>query len=191
MDLRIGGSTVRVVGWLAVLASAAYFLSDVIEVAQGGFGTGQLWLTLAAEAAVPVFVVGLVMARWPQLGRVGLAGGLVYAYSFVYFTGTVVYALVNDTEDFDELNDQLGAWMTVHGALMLLGGVALGYAVVRTRAYPAWTGLALMVGVVLVVVGLPDPAGLLAAGVRDVAFLGMGASLLRSGVPAGQTSRVG
>jgi hypothetical protein len=35
-----------------------------------------------------------------------------------------------------------------------------------------------VVGVGLVAAGLPDPAGLVAAGIRDLAFVGMGATLL-------------
>jgi hypothetical protein len=56
---------------LAVAASAMYFASDAIEAAQGGFSTLQLWLTLVAEAAIPVFVIGLVLVLGPRLGPVG------------------------------------------------------------------------------------------------------------------------
>ena len=57
--------------------------------------------------------------------------------------------------------------MTVHGLIMLIGGLALGLAVVRARVLPGWTGVCLMVGVVLVVVasGLPNVARTLAEAV--------------------------
>ena len=183
----MSATTMRLVGWVAVLGSVAYFASDLIEVVQGGFSVGQLWLTLAAEAVVPVFVMGLALARWPRLGRLGLVGAAAYAYSFVYFTGTVIYALVRGTPDFATLSDELGIWMTVHGVVMLLGALGLGSAVVRTGVYPRWTGFALVIGVGLVAAGLPEPAGLVAAGIRDLAFVGMGATLLAMPpqVPAG------
>jgi hypothetical protein len=178
MSLRMSTGQLRLVGWLAVLGSLGYFASDLIEVAQGGFSAGQLWLTLAAEAVVPVFGLGLAFARWPRLGRLGLVGAALYAYSFVYFTGTVIYALVHDTADFAALSDELGIAMTVHGGVMLLGALGLGHAVARSGVYPRWTGVALMVGVILVAVGLPDAAGLLAAGIRDLSFAAMGVALL-------------
>ena len=53
-------------------------------------------------------MVGLALARWPRIGRLGLVGAAACAYSFVYFTGTVIYAL------------------------------GLGSAVVRTGVYPRW-----------------------------------------------------
>lgn len=174
-------------GLLTLVASVLYFGSDVVEALQGGFSAGQLWLTLLAEAAIPIFVIGLAAAQRPRLGRLGVLAAVGYAYSYVVFTGTVVYALVNDTKNYEELTDQLGAVMTVHGAVMVVAGLGFGHAVLRARTLPAWTALALMAGVVLVAVTqtLPEGAQLAAAGVRDLGFAGMGAAMLRT--PAGRT----
>jgi hypothetical protein len=176
------GPAATFVGTTALVFSALYFLSDVIEVVHGGFSVGQLWLTLAAEAAIPIFVVGLAVLHRRRLGRLGLVSAAAYAYSYVVFTGTVVYALVNHTKDYEALNDHLGTLMIAHGAIMVLAGLGFGYTVLRTRLLPAWTGLFLMVGVVLVATaqGLPDGVQLVASGVRDLGFAGMGAALLRT-----------
>jgi hypothetical protein len=179
------GPAARFVGTTALVFSALYFLSDVLEVVQGGFSVGQLWLTLAAEAAIPMFVVGLTILYRRRLGRLGLVSAVAYAYSYVVFTGTVVYAMVNHTKDYKTLNDHLGTLMIAHGAIMVLAGLGFGYTMLRTGLLPAWTGLSLMVGVVLVAAaqGLPDGAQLVAAGVRDLGFAGMGAALLRTPRP--------
>jgi hypothetical protein len=176
------GPAATVVGAMALVFSVLYFLSDVIEVAQGGFSVGQLWLTLAAEAAIPVFVVGFAVLHRSLLGRLGLVSAVAYAYSYVVFTGTVVYAIVNHTKNYQALDEQLGALMVAHGAIMVFAGLGFGYAVLRTRLLPAWTGMSLMVGVVLVATtqALPDGAQLVAAAVRDLGFAGMGAALLRT-----------
>jgi hypothetical protein len=173
---------VFLVGLAAVAFSALYLASDLIELAHGGFSTAQLVLTLAAEAAIPFFLVGLYAVQRPRIGMLGLIGAVVYAYSFVFFTGTVVFALVNGTRNWDALVDQLGMWVTIHGALMVLSGLAFGFAVVRAGVLPRWTGVALMTGVVLVAAssGLPDALQTASAGVRDLAFAGMGASLLHA-----------
>jgi hypothetical protein len=171
---------------LALVASSLYFLSDVIEVIQGGFSVGQLWLTFVAEAAIPVLVTGIAALFWSRLGRVGRASAVAYAYSYVVFTGSVVYALVHHTKDYQTLNDHLGTLMLVHGAIMLFAGLGLGYALLRRCLLPAWCCVCLMAGVVLVAVaqGLPDGAQLVAAGVRDLGFAGMGAALIREVPPA-------
>jgi hypothetical protein len=169
-------------GGFMLLASLLYFISDVIEVVQGGFSDGQLWLTLLAEAAIPVFVVGLAVAQRPHLGRLGVLAAAGYAYSYVVFTGTVVYALMNGTKDYQTLTDELGPMMTVHGAVMVVCGLGFGIAVLRARTLPAWTALVVMVGVVLVAgtQSMPEGAQLLAAGVRDLGFAGMGFAMLRA-----------
>jgi hypothetical protein len=77
---------------MALADSGLYFCSDVIEVIQGGFSVGQLWLTLVAEAAIPIFVIGLAVLFRPGLGRLGWVCAWAYAYSYVAFTGTVMYA---------------------------------------------------------------------------------------------------
>jgi hypothetical protein len=168
------------VGLAAVGFTALYLISDLIEVAQGGFSTFRLALTYAGEAAIPLFVIGLYAVQRPRIGRLGFAGAVAYAYSYVFFTSTVVYALIARTPNYKDMAKVFGAWMTVHGLIMLAGGLAFGLAVVRAGVLPRWTGVFLMAGVVLVVAasGLPDIARTVAAAIPDAAFIGMGLALL-------------
>jgi hypothetical protein len=172
----------KVIGYAALLSSVLYFVSDLIEAAHGGFTVGQLWLTLVSEAAIPFVVVGIAMAQGHQsFGLVGDVSAVAYAYSYLYFTGTVLYALANVTKDYGTLTAELGPAMTLHGAVMVFAGLGFGYAVLRARLLPAWTAVALMAGVVLVAVSqnMPEGLQLIAAGVRDLGFAGMGVALLR------------
>jgi hypothetical protein len=171
------------VGVAAVTFSALYFVSDLVEFAQGGFSTPQLVLTFVAEAAIPLFVIGLYAVQRPRIGRLGLFGAIGYAYAFIFFSGTVVVALANRTRDWDALVVQFGPWMTIHGALMVVAGSAFGLAVIRAGVLPRWTGVMLVAGVILVGASsvLPAIAQTASAGVRDLAFAGMGASLLVAG----------
>jgi hypothetical protein len=172
----------KLVGLAALVSSVLYFLSDVIEGAQGGFSSGQLWLTLVAEAMIPAFVVGLYVVQRPPIGRLGLASAMAYAASFVYFTGTVAYALIKSTKDWDTLSDQLGPILTIDGALYVVAGIGFGSAIVRAGRLPRWTGIALIVGVILVAAtqNMSEGVQLIGVGVRDLAFAGMGLSLLRA-----------
>jgi hypothetical protein len=169
-----------VIGLSAIAFSLLYFVSDLIEYTQGGFSTPQLVLTLVAEAAIPLFVIGLYAVQRPRIGRLGLSGTVGYAYTFGFFTWTVWFALANGTRNWDSLVHRLDPWMTPHGVLMVVAGVAFGLAVIRAKVLPRWTGVMLIAGVVLVAAssGLPDLAQTASAGVRDLAFAGMGASLL-------------
>jgi hypothetical protein len=104
--------------------TAVYLISDLIEVAQGGFSTFRLSLTYAGEAAIPLFVIGLYAVQRPRIGRLGFFGAVAYAYSYVFFTSTVVYALIAGTPNYAALVKVFGASMTVHGLIMLAGGLA-------------------------------------------------------------------
>jgi hypothetical protein len=171
-----------VTGAAALGFSLLYFASDVVEAAQGGFSDWQLIVTLIAEAAIPFFVWGLYHCQLPRIGRLGLWSAAAYALVFVAFTGTVIYALANSSPDYDTLSDDLGLWLTVPGVLMVVSGIGFGAAVVRAAVLPAWTGWLLAIGVILVAAtqGASDGVQLVAAGVRDAAFAGMGAALLAS-----------
>jgi hypothetical protein len=65
--------------------------------------------------------------------------------------------------------------------------LGFGVAVIRAKVLPRWTGSALMIGVVLVVLTqtLPEGAQVLAAAFRDLGFAGMGAALLRAHAQSG------
>jgi hypothetical protein len=182
-----GVPTSVLVGLTALAFSALYLVSDIIEALQGGFSGGQLGLTLIAEAAIPVLVIGLYLVQRPWIGRLGQVSAYAYAYSYVFFTGTVVYALIDGTSDYAALSDDLQPWMTIHGAVMLFAGLGFGVAVIRAKVLPRWTGSALMIGVVLVVLTqtLPEGAQVLAAAFRDLGFAGMGAALLRAHARSG------
>ena len=176
-----------VTGAAALIFSALYFASDVVEAAQSGFSDWQLVLTLIAEAAIPFFVWGLYRCQLPRIGRLGRWSAAVYALVYVAFTATVVYALADGTPDYDALSDDLGLWLTVPGIFMVISGIGFGVAVVRAAVLPAWTGWLLALGVVLVAAtqGAGEGVQLIAAGVRAAAFAGMGAALLeRSRAPA-------
>lgn len=168
-------------GLAAIAFSVLYLATDVIEAAQGGFSDGQLWLTLVAEAAIPVLVIALAAVQRPRLGRLGWAGAVVYAVAYVYFTYTVVYALWKDVPDFDALSDDLGAGMLAAGAGMVVAGLAFGAGTLRARVFPAWPAVCLMAGVCLVAGTQSASEGvqLAAAALRDVGFAGMGLALLR------------
>jgi len=181
--LALPADVVSLIGVAAVVFSALYLLSDVIELLQGGFSTTQLVLTYISEAAIPPFVIGIYAAQRPRIARLGLLGAVGYAYTFVFFTSTVVFALVQHTSDWNALKNQMGAWIAVHSALMVVTGLVFGYAVVRAGVLPRWTGVLLMLGMLSMVVAtaLPDVVQTGAAAIRDVAFAGMGAALLGVG----------
>jgi hypothetical protein len=134
----VGRAAAGRVGGAALVFSALYLLSDVIEVVQGGFTAGQLWLTLVAEAAISMFVLGLYAVQRPHIAPFGWWSAAAYTAVYVYFTTTVAYALAAGTPDFDALSVALSPWMTVGGAVMVLAGTGFGVATIRAGVALLW-----------------------------------------------------
>jgi hypothetical protein len=180
-----------IVGVAAVVFPAVYFISDLIEVAQGSFSTFRLIMTYIGEAGFPIFVIGIYATQFQRLGRLGLFGAVAYAYSYLFFTSTVMYALIAKIPNWTALTKAFGPWMAVHGAIMVAGGMAFGFSIVRATVMPRWTGVCLIVGVVLVAAaaGLPNAERTVAASLPDIAFVGMGIALTRSALKSRQVWR--
>jgi hypothetical protein len=168
-------------GIAAVVFPLVYFASELMEVAQGNFSTARLALAYIGEAGISLVVIGLYAVQRPRIGRLGLYGALAYAYSFLFFTSTVVYALAAGSKTWTAVTHVFGAWLTLHGAIMVAGGIAFGLAVIKTAVLPRWTGACLIVGVVLVAAagGMSNTVRALAAALPAAAFVGMGVKVLQ------------
>ena len=168
-------------GVAAVVFPLVYFASELVEVAQGNFTTGRLVLTYLGEAGIVFAVLGLYAVQRPAIGRLGLYGALAYAYSSVFFASTVVYALAAGSKNWAAITHEFGGWFTLHGAIMVIGGLAFGLAIIQAAALPRWTAACLMAGVVLVAAaaGMSTAVRAGAAALPQAAFVGMGVMVLR------------
>lgn len=176
-----GDDTRRLVAIGAITAPALHSFTDLLELA-GAFSPLQLWLNYVAFVSLPFVMLGLHAKQRPRAGILSLAGALCYGASFVYFAGTTTYAIVRQVPDYATLLSELGTTYTVHGGLMVVGGILFGTAVIRARVLPVWAGCALIAGVtvnLVVALGATAPLGHLAGTlIRNVALMGMGVSLL-------------
>lgn len=177
------GARVRVViACAAILAPSLHTLTDALEV-RGGFTPVQLWLNYVAFLPVPALMVGLYAVQRPHISSLGLAGALGYGFAFIYFAHTTLFAIATKAPTYESLWDRLGPLYTAHGALMIAGGAAFGWATLRSRVLPRWaSGLFLAgLGVNLVVALLPVPELFQVAGtlIRNAGLVGMGMGLLR------------
>ena len=172
----------KLVGGAAIVFSALYVLSDVMELVAGRLYTGQLVVTYLAEAAIPFFVLGLNQAQQPRGGWMSLTGAVLYGFAFVGFSATVLYPLVTGDRDPDAVFDAFGGIYDVHSVVAFAGGVTFGASVVRAGVFPRWTGWVLIGGLLLtmllVVAGAPEGVQTIGTAVRAAAFAGMGLACL-------------
>jgi hypothetical protein len=176
---------------MTLLSSVLYMVSDGIEWLGSGFAPFQLYLTYIAFVMVPFIMTGLFAIQWPKIHWIGLIGAVAFGASFVFYAGTAIYALTVQTGDYEDLVRELGLLYTLHGGLLVAGGILFGAAVIRSRILPLWTGYALTGGVVvnlvISLIGLPDSNQIVGSSIRNIAFFGMAVRVLKNSLsPTGK-----
>ena len=170
--------TQRLVAIAAIVFPILHSITDVMEWLQGGFSPLHLWLNYLAFLPVPALMLGLHAIQRPQIARWGLAGALLYGFTFIYFAHTALYALTAHVPTYEQLWTRLGWIYTVHGAAMVLGGLCFGVATARAGVLPQWTALLFLIGIglnfLLALIPVPDLLQTLGTAVRNAGLVGMG-----------------
>lgn len=171
-----------VVGVAAIVAPAIHSLSDALEWYRGGFSAAQLWLTYIAFLPMPWLLLGVYVVHQPRPGLPGLIGALLYGVAFTYFAHTALYALTEHIPTYEILWQRLGNTYTVHGAIMVTGGLLFAWSALRAGWLPRPSVWLFTAGIMvnLVVALLPAPDILQTAGtvLRNLGLISMGYAIL-------------
>jgi hypothetical protein len=96
----------------------------------------------------------------------------------VYFAHTTLVALEEEVATYAELWGRLGDVYTAHGALMVLGGAAFGWASFRAGIFPRWTAALFLAGIAtnfaLALLPLPELFQTFGTALRNAGLVGMG-----------------
>jgi hypothetical protein len=172
-----------VIGVAAVVAPILHIASDAMEWAQGGYSTAQLWLNYAAFLPMPWLLLGFCALRGGKPTWVEVLGAVLYGVSFTYFAHTTLYALAERIPTYEALWARLGSVYTIHGALMVAGGLMFGVAALRARYLPRAGLLMFISGLVvngtLAATQLPAVSQTLGSAARSLGLITMGLAVLR------------
>jgi len=170
------------VGIAALVAPALHSLTDVMEWGHGGFSPIQLWLNYVAFLPMPWLLLGLYSTHEPRPNAVGLIGALLYGVAFTYFAHTTLYALSEQVPTYEALWARLGTVYTVHGSLMVLGGLMFAWSASQVAWLPRGALLLFAAGLVgnlvLALVPAPDILQTIGSGVRNLGLMAMGYAIL-------------
>ena len=170
------------VGIAALVAPALHSLTDVMEWRHAGFTTTQLWLNYIAFLPMPWLLLGLYAAHQPRPNGVGLLGALLYGAAFTYFAHTTLYALAEHVPTYEALWTRLGTLYTVHGTLMVLGGLMFAWSALRMNWLPRGALLLFAAGLalnlLLALLPVPDILQTVGSAARNLGLMGMGYSIL-------------
>lgn len=180
-----GGDALRMaVGIAALVAPALHVATDLAEWLQGGFSEWQLWLNYVAFLPMPWLLLGLYAVHAPRPHAAALVGALLYGSAFTYFAFTTLYALSESVPDYATLWQRTGWVYTLHGGLMVAGGLLFAGAVLRARRFPRGPVLLFLAGLIanlaFAVVPVPETAQMLGSLLRNAGLIGLGAAVLSS-----------
>ncbi len=171
------------VGIAAIAAPALHIVTDVMEWRQGGFSELQLWLNYAAFLPMPWLLLGLYAVHEPRPHPAALLGALLYGAAFTYFAFTTLYALAEGIPDYTALWQRTGFTYTLHGALMVAGGLLFGLPALRARQLSGTAILVFLAGLaaslLFALLPVPEAAQMLASHARNLGLIGMGWALLK------------
>lgn len=176
------------VGIAALVAPALHSLTDVMEWRDAGFSTTQLWLNYVAFLPMPWLLLGLYAAHEPRPNAVGLIGALLYGVAFTYFAHTTLYALAEHVPTYEALWARLGILYTVHGTLMVVGGLLFAWSALRAGWLPRGALMLFVVGLLwnflLALLPLPDILQTIGSSARNLGLMAMGYAILFNRHPA-------
>jgi hypothetical protein len=170
------------VGLAALIAPALHSLTDAMEWYHGGFSVTQLWLNYVAFLPMPWLLLGLYAAHESRPNAVGLVGALLYGAAFTYFAHTTLYALADQIPTYEALWSRLGNLYTLHGALMVLGGLMFAWSALRVCWLPKGALLLFAMGIlwnlVLTFLPAPDILQTIGSAARNLGLMAMGYAVL-------------
>jgi len=173
----------RVVGWVTIVAPALHLATDLMEWRQGGFSNLQLWLNYVAFLPMPWLLLGIYAVHRARPHPAALAGALLYGAAFTYFAFTTLYALAEHIPDYAALWQRTGSSYTLHGALMVAGGLLFGAAVLRAGWLPrtaVWLFLAgIGLNLLFALIPVPEIAQIAGSTLRNLGLIGMGLAIVR------------
>lgn len=185
MNPATRGALRTTIGLAAIVAPALHVVTDLMEWRQDGFTDLQLWLNYAAFLPMPWLLLGLYAVHEPRPHPAALAGALLYGAAFTYFAFTTLYALAEGLPDYATLWQRTGFAYTLHGALMVAGGLLFGAAVLRAGQLPRAAVLLFLAGIVLnlafALAPVPETAQMAGSLLRNLGLIGMGYAILGHG----------
>lgn len=179
---RASGALALVVGAAAVVAPLMHSLSDVLEAVQGGFSPAQLRLNYVAFLAMPWLLLGVIAVRAPDAGYVPVIGAVLYGCAFVYFAHTTLVALADGVPTYDVLWRRLGDTYTLHGAMMVVGGLLFALPLLRhatlSKAAVALFAAGIALNLALWIVPAPEILQTIGSALRNLGIVAMGVDIL-------------
>jgi len=169
-------NTFRWGGAIAALGGGLLILSELVEVAGGGFSRPSFAVTIAAFFVLAVGIWGLHGRQAKEGGRLSLAGAALFSVGAVLEGVADLIGFGATTEA--ELHARTGLLVPIGFSVLILGAILFGIAALRAGIYPRLAAVVTITAPILLPLifslGLPFIGTSLANTALGAAFVVMG-----------------
>lgn len=165
-----------------IAAGLVWISSEMLEVVMGGRTPLTLWITAVFHLLMAFGIWGAYGSQAGGRGTLSLVGAVMA--SLGYFI--LIYPPIAVSQSATlTISEYIGGsiYFRFAGMLAVFGTIAFGFSVWRTRSYPMWIGIVLMVCpavfVSVLLAGGPDLVVITANVVQSIALIAMGRDGLR------------
>ena len=192
---RLSGGTL-IAGSLLILISS--IVSNVLypghnTTPQQDLSLPWLLVTLVILIGSLLFVIGLPGIYLRQAARAGTLGiiGFILLFLGILLEGaafstiqiTVLPWLAQVAPKLLEGNLPIGVFLIliVSGLMHIIGAILFGIATIRTRVFPRWTGVSLIIAGIALLLTLPPLPDILDAIIETISFIAFSLAFIRCG----------
>jgi hypothetical protein len=129
--------------YVFILGSTLWIISEIIEL-QGGYNSSVYYLTAAFHILAGFGIWGLHLLQSKKKNIISLVGSAIISISYLslgYFPIQVMNSGLSVSGFFAH-----NPVYNISGFAFLIGHIIFGIAVLRTKYFPNWTGLMVMLG---------------------------------------------
>lgn len=159
---------------MTLLSFVLYIFTDIIELIQSGFSGIQLILTYSAMAGAAIFLPLAGYSCSASLRIIYNVSIFLISLSFVFFSGTAVYAFGGTVSDYGAVISGLGTIYYAHGVFLTVGCFLLSFVLFKdgklVKAVPLLFLLSSVIAASAGIAGLHENYYIAANFIRNTAF---------------------
>lgn len=127
-----------------IAAAICWIISEIMEVAIGGYTPIILWLTACFHLLAAIGIWGLHFGQAREKNQWSFYGSILLTIGYLALTAVPLFVLFRG---YDEPGEIIAAYpqLKILGLLSIVGILLFGSAVIKINYFPKWTGIIFIV----------------------------------------------
>ncbi len=128
-----------------IAGAICWIISEILEIVHGGYNPVILWLTVLFHLLAAVGIWGLHLGQAKGKNSLSFSGTALLSIGYLAFAAVPLIVIAGDFDGPAGVMEAYPAFR-LFGAMSVIGILMFGAAVVKLRYFPAWAGIAFVMG---------------------------------------------